>query len=541
MIVIVLLGRWVGRGRDQWQVLGLAAAVILALSPYALFDVGFQLSFAAFGGMMALTGRLQRLLGRLPRTVASSIAVSVAASVGTAPVALAQFGQTSLVSPLANLLVVPTLPFVTGLGLASVFLGFVWSGLSIALDYLASLPMTWTILVSQFMGIAPVLKGDDVGRALAAALGAAALLPAAVAVLGRSVGTPFGVPLPFFRRTLRRLRTHAPRDRRRALALSVVFVACGFTLGYAAYPVGVHGVETLQVLAGGRSWPDSVEVRVLDVGQGSAVLVRTPEHHSLLFDGGPGGCDLARQLRSLGVAKLDLAVISHPHADHFAGLLECMETVEIGALVDHIEITRASSELQSGTLPEERQGDEAREYLELRRRIAAGGGRYALMATGDSVTLDGVVVTFFAPARPLRLADGVEPWAPRGGSAPTGEELNEASLVAVVSVGPLDVLLCGDAEAEVLGRYQLPKTEVMVVPHHGSRGAVALDLLEELDVRAAVVSVGRGNPFGHPFPGTVSLLEGAVHAVARTDTSGWVSFTLAGEQMVITTERTPIR
>lgn len=540
MIVIVLLGRWVGRGRDQWQVLGLAAVVILTLSPYAFFDVGFQLSFAAFVGMMALTGPLQKPLRRLPPAVASSIAVSVAASVGTAPVALAQFGQTSLVSPLANLLVVPTLPFVTGLGMASAFLGFVWSGLSVALDHLASVPMTWTVIVSRLMGVAPVLRSADMCRVLTSLLGVAAALPLSIALLGRRVRTPFDVELPFFRRTLRWLLAHRPRERKRALALSVVVVVLGFVLGFSAYPAGAWGVQTLQALVGGRSWPDRVEVRVLDVGQGNAVLVRTPERHALLFDGGPRDCELGRQLRSLGVAKLDLVLVSHPHSDHFAGLLQSLGGIEVGTFMDHVLVAPASPAQQTGGGLDRHGDDEAREYLRLRHRLAAEGCRYALAGTGDRVVVDGVVVRLFAPDRPLGMVDGDRPWAARGGAAPTGDELNGASLVAVVSVGSWDVLLCGDAEAEVLERYRLPETEAIVVGHHGSRGCVSATLLEELGARVAVVSVGEHNPFGHPFPGTISLLEQMVDVVARTDTAGWVSLEFDGSQMVFTTERIPI-
>ncbi len=69
MIVIVLAGRWLGRRRDQWQVLALAALVVLALNPFAINDVGFQLSFAAFAGMLALVRPLERLLRRLPAAV----------------------------------------------------------------------------------------------------------------------------------------------------------------------------------------------------------------------------------------------------------------------------------------------------------------------------------------------------------------------------------------------------------------------------------------------------------------------------------------
>jgi competence protein ComEC len=513
MIVVVLVGRWVGRGRDQWQILALAAVLILALNPFAVFDVGFQLSFAAFVGMMALGSPLQGLLHRLPQSIASNVAVSLAAGAGTAPVALAQFGRTSLVSPLANLLVVPTLPAVTGLGMASVFAGFIWHGLSVALDTLASLPMMWTILVSRLMALAPVLESGDLGRTLAAGAGGAALLPAALALAGRPVKVPLGLPLPFFRRLLRLLMKHRPRRRRRALAAGVAFVVCGLVLGCIAYPVGAHGVQALQAAVGGRSWPDCVEVRVLDVGQGNAILVRTPEHHALLFDGGPKDCGLAGQLRSLGVRRLDVVVISHPHADHFAGLLQALGGLQVVTLVDNVCVEAADSRAPpartgaapaSGATPSGG-GEEACEYLQMRDTLAKRGCRLAPAATGDTITVDGVVARCYAPPKPLTMRSGVNPWAAREW-APTGDELNGASLVLVLSVGGLDVLLPGDAEADVLTGYHLASVELLVVPHHGSRGAVSSALLERLGVRAALISVGKDNSFGHPDPSTLSLL-----------------------------------
>ena len=343
MIIIVLVGRWVGRGRDQWQILALAAVVILSMNPYALFDVGFQLSFSAFIGMMALGPLLQRVLKRMPEGVAANVAVSVAAGAGTAPVALAQFGRTSLISPVANLLVVPTLPAVTGLGMASVFAGFIWHGLSVAFDTLASLPMMWTVLVSRLMGHAPVLESADVGRAIGALLGGMMMLPVALALTGRACGTPFGVRLPLIRRGLLWIRRRRPKRRYLGAACAAVVVGLGLVMGVGGWTAGEGGLDAVQAALGGRGWPDHVEMRVLDVGQGNAILVRTPQHHALLFDGGPEGCDLAGQLRSLGVRRLDLVVISHPHADHFAGLLEALPELEVGTLVDNVQVTAADS------------------------------------------------------------------------------------------------------------------------------------------------------------------------------------------------------
>jgi competence protein ComEC len=421
--------------------------------------------------------------------------------------------------------------------MASVLLGFAWTGFSTALDTLASLPMMWTVVVSRLTSLAPVLEKAGSGMALAALAVGALVLPAAFALTGRMVGTPFGLPLPFFKRSLLWLRRCRPRHRRKAVALAVAVVICGVLLGGAAYPAAVRGVEALRVFGAGRDWPEQVEVRVLDIGQGNAVLVRTPERHSLLFDGGPAGCDLGGQLHGLGVRKLDLVVISHPHADHFAGLAEALGGLTVGTVIDAVDVVPAAGAGITAEVPSGSKA-EASAYLELRRELAAQGTGYVGAATGYTARVDGVTVRFYAPAKPLAMVNGAEPWAARGG-APTGDELNGASLVAMVSVGAVDVLIPGDAEADVLGRYALESAEVLVVPHHGSRGGVSLGLLDRLGAGLAVISVGADNPFGHPDPETISILGGSGLTVLRTDTAGWVCCSLDGDSVVITTERTP--
>ncbi|MFH0917335.1 MAG: ComEC/Rec2 family competence protein [bacterium] len=546
MIVVVLAGSWAGRRRDHWQVLALAAVVVLALNPFAVSDVGFQLSFAALAGMLALVGPLHRSLKRLPSAIGSNLAVSIAASLGTAPVSLLVFDRTSLIAPLANLLVVPVLPVITGLGMAGVFLGFLWTGFSTALDTLAALPMTWAVQVSRLLAFAPVLDVRDLGRALLAAGVGVAAVPAGLALTGRAVGTPFNVPVPLFKRSIGWLRARRPKSRRWAVVLGVAVVFGGLALGGVAYSPLVLGLETVATLAPGKGWPDQVEVRVLDVGQGSAVLVRTPGHRALLFDGGPAGCDLARQLHTLGVRKLDLVVISHPHADHFAGLLEAVDGLKIGTFVDQTAVvsggppggSSAPGTVQGPAARTTNGAREAADYLELRRRIAIRGGRHVQAGTGSLIDVDGVAIRFFAPSRPVTLVDGPDPWQDRSGP-PTGDELNDSSLVAVLSAGSIEVLIPGDAEAEVLQAYKLPPIDIIVVPHHGSRGAVSGRLLEELEVKAACISVGGGNSFGHPDPSTMSMLQAAVASVLRTDEAGWVSCTVNGDRVVLATERKP--
>ncbi len=541
MIVIVLLGRWLGRRRDQWQVLAFAAVVVLAPNPLAVFSGGFQLSFAAVAGVLVLAVPLERALHRLPKTVASSAAVSLAATIGTAPVSLVVFGQVSLVSALANVLVVPLLPLILGLGMASVILGFIWTGFCGVLDALAAVPLVWSLRVAQLFAFVPVLKRQDLGRAVAAVVGVAAALPAALSIAGAAGrrSALFGL------KSLRWLRAHRPRGRRAALALAGCALVVGGLVGTGAYPLASAAAYKIVSLSPGRGWPGQVEVRVLDVGQGTGVLIRTPEHHALLFDSGPEGCSLGAQLRSLGVSRLDLVLISHPHADHYGGLLEALGSVGVATFVDDTSIVadESASDGQShgvttgSAMAERTSGSkEAVAYLELRRLLKEKGTRYLEAQQDQIIRVDGLVISLYVPTQPVVLVDNADPWSKRGGP-PTGDQMNAESVVAVVRAGPIGILLPGDAEADTLAHYPLPRADVMVVPHHGSSRGVSDALLEATGPRVACVSVGAGNPYGHPAPETMGFLHDHVQTVFRTDQVGWVAIRLLGSEMAITTER----
>jgi beta-lactamase superfamily II metal-dependent hydrolase len=179
---------------------------------------------------------------------------------------------------------------------------------------------------------------------------------------------------------------------------------------------------------------------------------------------------------------------------------------------------------------------EALDYLGLRCSLREAEAGYLPATTGSSLEVDGVRVDFFAPQRPLIMVDGPDPWGARS-SPPGGEELNAGSLVAVIDCGETEFLLPGDAEAEVLEGYDLPPLEMVLVPHHGSRGACTSRLLARLQVRSAAVSVGEDNPFGHPDGGTMDLLQNHVSTVLRTDQAGWVCYTTDGMDLALTSER----
>ncbi len=229
----------------------------------------------------------------------------------------------------------------------------------------------------------------------------------------------------------------------------------------------------------GRSPDFRPGVVFLDVGQGDAVLVLGAEV-TVLVDAGPDPRILARKLTRYGVDRLDLAVVSHPHADHAAGLTGLAGRIPIGrvwyASAPHTSETwdRLAAELASAGV----------------RVVAPDLGRYRL---GD-VTID-----VLGPRR--RYASP-----------------NDQSLVVRVSIGDLSVLLPGDVEAVAQRELGRIPAQVLAVPHQGA-GTSDPDWLAAQAPALAVISVGP-NTYGHPVPWVSQVLSGVGARVVRTDQVG---------------------
>ncbi len=262
--------------------------------------------------------------------------------------------------------------------------------------------------------------------------------------------------------------------------------------------------------------PGDLSVTFLDVGEGLSVVMRTPSGKTIVYDCGTdswkdasmvGDRVTAKYLRSLGVNRIDLAILSHPHADHVSGYASLLRRIPA---INVLDIGHPDGSLF---------------YDAFLREVKRSKAKYRIGSAGDRVTLkDGVQLIILHPARGKEYAN-----------------LNEASMVVKVTYKHASFLLTGDAtmesESEILGRSASVRAQVLQVGHQGSAAASSEQWLARVKPKVAVVSCGRGNRYGHPSPKTLARLEEVDARVYRTDLDGAVTISTDGEKLRVRTYR----
>jgi len=274
----------------------------------------------------------------------------------------------------------------------------------------------------------------------------------------------------------------------------------------------------------------NLHVYVIDVGQGDAILMRTPEGKNILIDGG-GGDYLLVELGAVlppWVRQIDILVLTHPHADHFFGLMDVIERYEIGAVW--------WNPVYHGML-------EYRYFVELVTDLDDGGILVVNVGEGDFWAESGVEVRVLWPnltrGGDRALGDKEEIWCeemrimcnPRYDG-----NLNNDSIVVLVEFGEFSVLLMGDAEHEVeaeilsgIGASRLGSVDVLKAGHHCSRTASGSDFLKIVKPQVAICSCGVDNKFGHPHEETLENFEDLGIRYFRTDVVGTVHIESNGD------------
>jgi competence protein ComEC len=459
------------RPRSRWYAVLLAAAVTLAINPRAEGDIGWQLSFAAVLGIMLWAKRLGlRLSGEAPRgsvrsAIAEGAAVAVAATVATAPLMAAAFDQFSPAAVPANLLALPAVAPAMWLGMLAGIVGQLPVIPVEPINWLGSLCLAYIAQVADWLA-APGWASIPVhlGSVWSVAGVYTVLLVGMEAALRAVSGRP-GLRPPPARLTVRAALA--------ALALALLLWS----------PFG-DAPEA-------RQPPTGLVVRVLDVGQGDAILLDPPDADPVLVDTGPQGDGVGDRLRELDVDRLAALVITHDQSDHAGALGELLNSTTIERLVYGRQVARLRG-----------------------AAIAAGVDPYRFVR-GRELDLGELQLGALWPPGEL------------GGTAV--EDQNDLSLVLVARWRHFSMLLTGDAEAEVVPMDPGP-IDVLKIPHHGSEDGGLAPLLERSVPRLAVISVGEGNPYGHPTAETLATLRSHGVPTLRTDEQGEIRIEVHGSR-----------
>ncbi len=465
-----------GRRASRLYALALALIVTLAVDPGIAADVGWQLSFAAVAGIFALAapirGAIAARIGSagLQRLLAEGIAVTVAATLTTAPLVAFHFGTFSTTTLLANVLALPAVA-------PAMWLGMVSAALSQVPGLPVELPNAVNALLLAYIAQVAAWCGRPEWAELRVSLGGSGLVAAYLVLAAAAAGAA---------RFARWRRLGAAKRRPGALPGRR---ACGRS-GRILWPAlaGLAALLLLTTLSRPERElvdgpPLGLRISVLDVGQGDAILLQPAAAPAVLVDGGPPGAGLESELRQAGVEGLAAAVITHDQADHGGGVEE---------LLGRFPVTR---------LVYARLG---REPLELAR---AAGAVPVRVSAGNELRSGGLGLEVLWPPRELL------------GESRLGADANRLALVLLARWRNFSMLLTADAEAEAVPLDPGP-VDVLKVAHHGSDDAGLATLLDRTRPAIATVSVGDANPYGHPTATTLTTLAGHGIRILRTDRDG---------------------
>lgn len=458
-----------GRETDPATSLSAALLVLLLPNPYAILNVGLQLSFAAVAGLACFGGKMYdwmtkplkrkhrrkrrspawRVLHWVWRWVAAGLATSCCATVFTLPLSAWYFGTISLIGPLANLCAVWAGSLAFGLGLVSCGLARISPALGEALARPVGGLLDWLMAVAQTLGsrtFAAVTLDNLYLRLWLAFLLVMVLLTALVSGLRQRPLLPLGATGALL-----------------MLALSLRM------LSLSAVPLCVS---------------------VLDVGEGACTVFSSRGCYVAVDCGGyQAGDVLADYLQSGGASRLALLAVTHYDADHVDGVEELLERIQVDTLL----------------LPDVEDDTGTRQELE---QLARAHGCYVSWVSGDTVTVG------FGSAR-LTVYPPVD----------FGED-NAGCVSALCTWEDRAVLVTGDLEQEqeqlLLEREDIPELDVLVVGHHGSDTSTGAKLLSQLSPEIAVISVG-SNSYGLPAPEVLERLADYRCNLFRTDENGTVT------------------
>jgi competence protein ComEC len=499
MVSVYLLGIYLGRQRSGITAVAFSAAVMIGVNPKILWQISFQLSFAAVLGLILLTPVFQDWLSRLrmPKIVSESLAVGLGAILATLPLTAYYFGYTSLVTLPATFFASLVLPAIIMITAAVAIIGLVWVPAAQVVGWVDWLLLKYFVLVVQ---------------------GFAAIPHASIEIAHVKVWlvlTYYG-----FLTTIMWLSSKIKRLFPKKDDSLIVFESLSIS-------TPVKWVSSTLLVIGILIWaavftvPETgkLQVSFIDVGQGDAILIKSPSNHYVLIDGGPNPettCLALGEALPFWNRNVDIVVLTHQHDDHANGLIEVVQRYNIKQVLSPPDQLYKSED--SNYLPGS---------LELRNTISSNDIQCVTAQAGQIIDIGGAQIEVLNP--------------PEQTYEDTDSDIDNNGVVLRVSMGKISFLLPADlywdGELFLVCEQPMLQSTVLKVGHHGSKSSTRPYYLSTVNPQVAVISVGAENRFDHPSEETVESLNTYIgeDMVFTTMNQGTITFTTDGKRLWVET------
>jgi competence protein ComEC len=281
-----------------------------------------------------------------------------------------------------------------------------------------------------------------------------------------------------------------------------------------------------------------LQVHVLDVGQGDAILIISPEGKTVLIDAGDAGRGktVLDAMSRYSVTQLDYLIATHAHPDHIGGADEVINATKVLNVIDSgvvppsyspNAVANGNGNKNSKAKPVGKNTElpTTKAYLEFLDAVKKSGSQFVKAEPGQKYDLGGgAILTVLAPIQPFITKEQMK----AGGNSP-----NANSVVVRLDYGEFSMLFAGDAESQTEERMMNKETnlsaKILKVAHHGSKYATSQNFLNAVKPEVAIISDAENNRYGHPAQTTLDRLKAAGVKLFRTDLSGEITIVTKGK------------
>ncbi len=527
MFAVQIAAIWMGKNYDMICSLSLAAILLLISNPWYISNSGFQLSFAALAAAAFVAPSVNEFF-KVKKKLASGLYMSTAITFVTMPIIMTNYYEIPIYSIFLNVIVVPIMSVVLGMGIlsaiwgmVSVLMGKFLCGLAVYIVYF----IKWSCSLSQRLPFHNIVTGSPDEWKIIIYYVALSLLTLAMRICAgiqhkNGNGTKTAYSCNKKRRTSLSVNNNANCvTAARGSDFEQERTKDDFKVKLLKYMLLISASMCVVFLGSNRQM-ENLKISMIDVGQGECLLIESPSGVNYMIDAGTTSVSNLTKYRIAGAVKyegigcIDYMIVTHPDTDHMSAVMELLEAMPVVQTTDQ-ETSPISYNIKISNLMLYYMPDNEH-YQELVQLAAERGVNVINIHAGMKINDAGMTLRCIYPSEIL-----------------SSDDTNEYSLVFELLYGDFSAVITGDVEetgeSEILslgatglsrGSYTL-----LDVAHHGSKSSSSAEFINEVSPRAAIISAGVNNMYGHPHEQTLQRLTDAGALVYCTSWNGQINVT----------------